>query len=91
MKPPSPPIASEIPFTICSIILGIPAMKLMKAAMRNQHSLSIALLIVENMASKTAAIRSLKEVMTDSMITEIDSVRFARFDYYNRKYYCATS
>ena len=68
MKPPSPPTASEIPFTICSIILGIPAMKLIKAAMRSQHSLSIALLIVENMTSKTEAMRSLNEVMTDSMI-----------------------
>jgi hypothetical protein len=80
MNFPSPPKASEVPFTMWSSIVGMLAKKLMKAT-RMSWIRSNTPLNTENMTSNPEVMRSLKEA--NNMVAGNGSVRFARFDGYS--------
>jgi hypothetical protein len=80
MNFPSPPKASEVPFTKCSSIVGMPAKKLMKAT-RMSWIRSNTPLNTENMTSNPEVMRSMKEA--NNMVAGNGSVWFARFDEYS--------
>lgn len=68
----TPPTASELPFTICSNIFGIPAKKSMKAR-SNSYPVPSVFLTTENITSNMEVIRSLMEVIIEVIIVYIRS------------------